>query len=105
MISQADKKRFRAIAHHLKPVVTVAGNGLTDGVVKEIERALYDHELIKIRVVAGDRKERRQLMEDACRQTGSVLVNSIGNIAVLYKANEKPDPALSNILRARGGIL
>jgi len=105
MISQADKKRFRAIAHHLKPVVTVAGNGLTDGVVKEIERALYDHELIKIRVVAGDRDERRQLIEDASRQTGSDLVNSIGNIAVLYKANEKPDPSLSNILRAHDGIL
>ena len=36
MISQKDKKRFRAIGHHLRPVVTVAGNGLSESVMHEI---------------------------------------------------------------------
>jgi len=100
MVSQADKKHFKAIAHHLKPVVTIAGNGLSDSVVKEVERALADHELIKIRVSAGDREARREIIDAACSTTAATLVQTIGNIAVLYKAAEKPNPALSNILRS-----
>ena len=44
--SSADKKYLRSLGHPLKPVVTVAGNGLTESVVTEINRALNDHELI-----------------------------------------------------------
>ena len=47
--SSADKKYLRSLGHPLKPVVTVAGNGLTESVVTEINRALNDHELIKIK--------------------------------------------------------
>ena len=100
MISQTERKHFKAIAHHLKPIVTVAGNGLSDGVVKELARALDDHELIKIRIAAGDRDERREMIESACAATNSTLVQAIGNIAVLYKPADKPNPALSNLLRS-----
>ena len=100
MLSQADKKRFKAIAHHLKPIVFIAGNGLSEGVVKEIDRALADHELIKIRIPAGDRNERREMIEATCAATGSEVVQAIGNVAVLYKAAVNPDPTLSNILRS-----
>jgi RNA-binding protein len=44
--SSADKKYLRALGHQLKPVVTVAGNGLTENVITEVDRALSDHELI-----------------------------------------------------------
>ena len=47
-MSKQDTKQLRAIGHKLKPVVTVAGKGLTDTVVEEINRALSDHELIKV---------------------------------------------------------
>ena len=100
MISQAEKKRFKAIAHHLKPIVIIAGNGLSEGVLQEINRALADHELIKIRVASSDREERRALIAGACRETQAELVQSIGSVAVIYKAAEKRDPALSNILRS-----
>ena len=49
--SSADKKYLRALGHQLKPVVTVAGNGLTENVITEVDRALNDHELIKIKLV------------------------------------------------------
>ena len=99
MISQADKKRFKAIAHHLKPIVFVAANGLSDSVVREIERALADHELIKIRIAAGNREKRREMIEAASAATRSEIVQTIGSIAVLYRAAAEPDPSLSNILR------
>jgi len=44
-LSNAVRKRFRAIGHNLKPVVTIAQKGITENVHDELERALKDHEL------------------------------------------------------------
>ena len=51
-LTQEQKKQYKSIGHHLKPVLTVADNGLTEGVLAELERALGDHELIKIKVTS-----------------------------------------------------
>src|SRR5690606_23151505 len=39
-LSNEQKKHFKSIGHHLKPVLIVAENGLTEGVLAELERAL-----------------------------------------------------------------
>jgi RNA-binding protein len=100
MISQKDKKRYRAIGHHLKPVVTLAGNGLSENVSNEITRALTDHELIKIKVLAADREERNALITQILETQQATEVQKIGHMVLIYKAAAKPNPALSNILRA-----
>ncbi len=85
----ADKKRFRTRAHTLKPVVMMGQSGLTKNVLSEIENALQYHELIKIRVRNGDPKERKTLVQQICKDTQAELIQSIGQIAVLYRA--RPD--------------
>ena len=99
MISKAELKRFRAIGHRLKPIVTIAGNGMSEAVVSELNRALKDHELIKIRVNAEDRQDRTDTIEQIRIDSEAQVVQRIGNIALLYKPASKPDPKLSNILR------
>ena len=99
MINQKDKKRFRAIGHHLSPVITIAANGLSTNVVSELSRAIGDHELIKIRVHAGDREERKLTINEIKQQLGVEVVQSIGKVALIYKAASAPDPALSNLHR------
>ena len=94
-----DNKHLRTIAHTLNPVITIAQKGLTENVSKELERALKQHELIKVKIFAADRDARRAITQEICASTESELVQSIGNIAVLYKAAAKPDPKLSNVLR------
>ena len=100
MTKAADKKKFRAIGHHLKPIVTVAGNGLSESVMSEISRALTDHELIKVKVLAEDRSDRKTLIQTINEANQSEIIQTIGNMALLYRAAEKPNPALSNILRS-----
>lgn len=98
-LSNQQLKQFRSIAHNLKPVVTVAQNGLAENVMKEIDRALTQHELIKVKVQVGDRELRQQAITEICRLSGAERVQSIGNIAVLFRAARQPDPKLSNLLR------
>ena len=95
-----DIRQLRAIAHKLKPVVTIAGNGLSKGVVAELERALNDHELIKIKLAVGSREARSQVADEICDQLGAEVVQRIGNVLVILRRAEKPDPRLSNLIRA-----
>jgi RNA-binding protein len=96
-LSNEQKKRYRSIGHDLKPVVTIAGNGLSKTVVAEINRALNDHELIKIKVVIDDREKRAQVIQKICKDTNSLEVQQIGKVALLLKESRQPNTKLSNI--------
>jgi len=98
-LSAADKKQYRAIAHKLNPVIIVGDKGLSESLLEELERALNDHELIKVKVAIGDRDERRQLIDQMTSNTGAELIQAIGKVAVLLKKNAKPNPKLSNLIR------
>jgi RNA-binding protein len=90
-LSPARRRELRAAAHHLNPVVSVAGKGLSATVVAEIDRALATHELIKVRIYGEDRAVRASLMEAICQQVSAVAVQHIGNLLVLWR--EKPADA------------
>jgi RNA-binding protein len=94
-----DIKQLRTIGHKLRPVVTIAGNGLSDSVKAELERALNDHELIKLKLAVGSREARSAVTEEICSSLGAQLVQSIGNVVVILRRTQKPDPRLSNLIR------
>lgn len=89
-LNSKQKRFLRAMAHKLKPVVIVGGAGLTDGVINEVSQSIEHHELIKVRVNAADRQARMQMIQAICNGTNSVLVFSIGHIAVFYRPANKP---------------
>jgi len=88
-MTPAEKKKLSQQAHHLKPVVMIGNQGLTPPVHKEIERALNDHELIKIRISGQDRDERKALAQTIISEHDAYLIKTIGNIIVIYR--EKQD--------------
>jgi RNA-binding protein len=99
-LTAADKKQYRAIAHNLNPVIIVGDKGLSDGLLEELNRALEDHELIKVKIASNERDVRAQLTEELCEKSKATLVQTIGKIAILLRKNAKPNPKLSNLLRA-----
>jgi len=100
-LSQDRKKTLKAIGHKLNPIVTVAGNGLSENVVMEIDRALEDHELIKVKYAVGDRDLKKELLELTEKVTRSTLVQSIGNIGLFYRPAKEPNPKKSNLTQLR----
>ena len=81
-------RHLRALAHSLKPVVLIGGAGLTDNVINEINQALDDHELIKVRVNADDRDDKKDMIESIVRQTDAEHVQTIGHIGIFYRHNK-----------------
>jgi RNA-binding protein len=87
IMTPSEKKQLRSKAHSLKPVVMIGQAGITDAVLAEIDLALEHHELIKVRISTSDRDSRKQHIVDICSHTGSECIQSIGQIAALYREN------------------
>jgi len=99
-ISTSEKKQLRSIGHKLKPVVIVAQKGLTDSVKSEIERALSEHELIKIKLSTSAKKEdKKAIIKLICDELNAESIQSIGHMGLFYRAAAEPNPKLSNVLR------
>jgi len=84
VLTGADRRILRRLAHSLKPVVQMGSSGLTESLVGAVDRALADHELVKIRI-ADEREARRAVAEQLARRTGSALAGSVGHVAILYR--------------------
>lgn len=95
----AKRKHLRTLGHRLKPVVMIADRGVTEGVSAELERALEDHELIKVKLAIADPADRKLITGHICQSHGAELVQSIGKIILIFRAAKKPNPKLSNLLR------
>ncbi len=93
-LSGIQKRHLKGLAHGLKPVVILGQSGLSEGVHGETDAALLAHELIKIRVNAGDRELRDRLIGELVDAAAAELIQHIGNVAVLYRHNPKKKQAL-----------
>lgn len=98
-LSQAQKKAFRSIGHHLNPVVTVSENGVSENLLAELNRALNDHELIKVKLALPERDDRATMLDELIADSRAEVVQTIGKMALLYRRNPKANPKLSNVTR------
>ena len=96
-LSAQQLKSMRAIAHQLKPVVTIAQNGLSESVSRELDQTLERHELIKVKLVIADRELRKQVIADMAKKLKAEIVQEIGKVALIFRESKKPNLKLSNI--------
>ncbi len=97
-INGRQRRKLKSLAHHLNPVVQIGQKGLTEALIKAVDKALSDHELIKVKFV-DFKDEKHDLAEEVVDKTGSVLVGMIGNIAIIFREN----PELEKSQRIRPG--
>lgn len=87
-LTNKQKQFLKSKAHDLKPVILLGANGLTEGVMAEIDSALNFHELIKIKVPGEDREQKVLIMDAIIRESKAQKVQVIGKILVLYRQSE-----------------
>ena len=92
-LAASQRRYLRSLAHALKPVILVGAKGVTPALLAELEIAIEHHELLKLKIAAGDRDEREVWLQSIVESTGAALVQRVGNIATLYRARSK-DPGI-----------
>ena len=90
-LTPRERAHLKARAHAFEPRVQVGQAGLSDAVVKEIDRALTAHELIKVKILA-ERDARREIADAISTRTDSAQVHSVGKVVVLWRPNPEERP-------------
>ena len=99
-ISSSTRKKYRQIGHHLRPIVIVGTSGITGGVIDEMQRALRDHELIKVKLNIEKKTEREREVKSLTFALDAHFIQLIGKNALLYKKNPNAkSSSLSNVLK------
>jgi RNA-binding protein len=84
-LTSAQVRFLRGLAHDLKAILQVGGKGISESLVAEVENALEQHELIKVKIASEDRETRDAMIGELVQRAGAALVQRIGHTAVLYK--------------------
>ena len=84
-LTSRERSDLRSAAHPLRPVVLIGDNGLTDAVLKEIDRALASHGLIKVRAGGSDRDEREAMLASICDALSCAPVHHLGKMLILFR--------------------
>lgn len=87
-LSEKQKKYLRGLAHGREPIILIGSSGLSPGVAKEFETALGAHELVKVKARVGDREQRDAILTGLAEQSGSSLIQRIGNVGVFYRQHK-----------------
>jgi len=82
------RAELKAQAHNLDPVAQIGKFGVTPEALKHIDKALADHKLVKVKFI-GFRETRRELLEEIAGATSSILIDVIGNVAILYREKQE----------------
>lgn len=86
-LSPIERQALKAQAHGIAPLVIIGDNGLSASVIREIDRTLKAHELIKIRANTDDRDERAAWLDKICSVLAAAPVQAIGKMLVIWREN------------------
>ncbi len=93
-LTNNQKKYLRGIAHGLNPMIMIGANGVTESLMAELESTLAHHEILKIKIASADRDERKEIIEHLLKESGALLVQTIGKICVIYRQNDETEQPL-----------
>ena len=87
MLTGKQRRQLRAQAHKLKAIVQIGKGGIDEGLVAALDRALTDHELVKVRLGEGAGIDRHTAADELAAKTNSEVAQVLGNVVLLFRAN------------------
>lgn len=92
------RKYLRGLAHDMKPLVQIGHRGLSPAVVRQIDAALSEHELIKVRLAAEAPLDRSAAATHLAQAVGCEVAGRIGRVLILFRAHpDEPRIVLPDI--------
>ena len=89
-LSSSQRSYLRSQAHNLEPVVIIGKNGITNGTIETVKKALDARELIKIKF-REYKDEKQSLSHQIAESTESHVVGMIGHTVILFRQNPTPE--------------
>ncbi len=80
---------LRGLGHHLKPVVMIGKDEVSETVISATDEALEIHELIKVKLQEGCLGDRKDVAAELAKQTKSSIAQILGRVILLYRKAEE----------------
>jgi len=92
-LTSKQRAHLRSLANHLKPVVHIGLEGVSDAALASVSEAFNTRELLKVKVQEGAPENARASADRiAAALEGVHVAQTIGRTAVLYRRHpEKPE--------------
>jgi RNA-binding protein len=88
-LSGKQRRFLRGLGNRLKPTVNVGKGGVSPELLRAIEDAFSNQELIKIKLERGCPIDRKEVGPALARDTDSYLVQILGQTVLLYRQDEE----------------
>ena len=83
------RQALRGHGHKLSPIVHIGKGGFSPAVIKQVEQALADHELVKMKVDADSPDDRFAVAESVAALPGVNVVQIVGHAILIYKRHPR----------------
>ena len=82
-----DKIILTSKAKKLEPVLRIGKSGFSENFMVELNKILNKRKLVKIKLLKSSfgKKEKEELINSVVAQTNSELIDSVGNVFVVYR--------------------
>ncbi|MEO7065806.1 MAG: ribosome assembly RNA-binding protein YhbY [Rhodanobacter sp.] len=87
-LTSSQTRYLRSLAHDLSAVILLGAKGATEAVVKELNQALSQHELVKVKLSGGDSEQRKTQIDVLVAGTAAQTIHQIGHVVVLFRRND-----------------
>lgn len=85
------RRALRAHGHSLQALVQIGKGGVTPGVLRQVAHALFDHELVKVKIGTECPEDRFAVADKLAAEPGTNVVQIVGRTVLVYKRHpEKP---------------
>lgn len=91
MLNSKQRSYLRSLGNNIEPIVLIGKEGISEGIIKQVDEALEARELLKASVLRNSLLDAREACSEICAATGADPVQVIGNKFIIYrKSKEKP---------------
>ncbi len=90
-ITSKQRSMLKGIAMKTDPIFQIGKGSITPELTEAVREALEKRELIKIHVLKNNADDKQQIAEMLAERTGSIVVQVIGNMIVLFKYQHDAD--------------
>ena len=79
------RRALRGHGHAMSAIVQIGKSGVTEAVIKQVQQALSDHELIKVKIGAECPADRHEVADRLGGEPGINVAQMVGRVLLLYK--------------------
>lgn len=89
MLTGKQRSYLRGKANKFDPIIHVGKDGVTEGLIEQVDESLESHELIKGRVLKNALEETKEVVYEIAERCEADVVQVIGYVFILFRRNEE----------------